>query len=263
MSTGKIDFELAAHDSSIGIITLNNVSKLNAMTWDMWVQFGDLWESLNKNSSIRCIVVKGAGTRAFCPGNDIGEFETYRSNAIQARKLSENMNRGRTAMLECPHPVIAQIRGACVGGGLEIAAMCDMRICSDDSRFGAPLNRIGLTMAYEEMQPIRSITDRATMFEFLVEGRIVDAEEAKRRGLVNRITTPDDLETETFLTADRIASGPPLVNRWHKKFLQRLEDRSPLKPSDYEEHYEAFETEDYKIGYTTFLSKQKPVFVGR
>ena len=132
MTVGRID---VARRDDIVTITLNNPAKLNAMTWDMWVAFGDAWESLNQDESVRCIIVRGAGERGFCPGNDIGEFETYRSNAEQARKLSENMNRGRTAMLDCPHPIIAQIRGACVGGGLEIAAMCDMRICSDNSRF--------------------------------------------------------------------------------------------------------------------------------
>ena len=173
------------------------------------------------------------------------------------------MNRGRNAMLACPHPIVAQIRGACVGGGLEIAAMCDMRICSENSRFGAPLNRLGLTMAYEEMLPIWRITDRATMFEFLVEGRIVDAHEAKRRGLVNRITTIDGLETEVSATARRIAEGPPLVNRWHKQFFNRLLEPRPLTKEDYDEHYLSFETEDYRIGYRSFLAKEKPRFVGR
>ncbi|MEX2495565.1 MAG: enoyl-CoA hydratase-related protein, partial [Woeseia sp.] len=244
-------------------VTLNNPRKLNAMTWDMWVAFGDAWETLNQDDRVRCVIVKGAGHRGFCPGNDISEFETYRSNAAQARKLSENMNRGRNAMLSCPHPVIAQIRGACVGGGLEIAAMCDLRICSDDSRFGAPLNRLGLTMAYDEMLPIWHITDRPTMFEFLVEGRILDARDAQSRGLVNRITTVDGLASEVAATARRIADGPPLVNRWHKKFFNRLLDPRPLTKEDYDEHYLSFETEDYRIGYRSFLAKEKPNFVGK
>ncbi|MEO0398864.1 MAG: enoyl-CoA hydratase-related protein [Pseudomonadota bacterium] len=261
MSTGRIDVE--RDDDQIVTITLNNPTKLNAMTWDMWVQMGDAWEALNKDDSVRCIVVKGGGDRGFCPGNDIGEFEKYRSNAEDARRLSENMNRGRNAMLACLHPIVGQIKGACVGGGLEIAMMCDLRICSDDSRFGAPLNRLGLTMAYEEMLPIWRTTDRRTLFEFLVEGRIVGAEEAKERGLVTRITSRDGLEPEVNAAAARIAAGPPLVNRWHKKFFNRLEDPRPLTEEDHDEHYLAFETEDYKIGYRSFLSKTKPKFVGK
>ncbi|MEM6415341.1 MAG: enoyl-CoA hydratase-related protein [Pseudomonadota bacterium] len=261
MAIGRIDIDRS--DDGVVTLTLNNPSKLNAMTWDMWVQKGDAWEALNKDDSVRCIIVKGAGDRGFCPGNDIGEFEKYRSNASDARKLSENMNRGRNAMLACPHPIIGQIKGPCVGGGLEIAMMCDLRICSDDSRFGAPLNRIGLTMAYEEMLPIWGVTDRRTLFEFLVEGRIVGATEAKERGLVNRITSRDGLEPEVDAASERIAAGPPLVNRWHKQFLKRLEDPRPLTQEDHDVHYLAFETEDYKIGYQSFLSKTTPKFVGK
>lgn len=261
MTAGRIDLE--RDQNGLVSVTLNNPAKLNAMTWDMWVSFGDIWEQLNGDDSVRCIVLKGAGDRGFCPGNDISEFEKYRSNAQEARKLSENMNRGRNAMLACPHPIIGQIKGACVGGGLEIAAMCDMRICASDSRFGAPLNRIGLSMAYEEMLPIWRITDRPTMFEFLVEGRIIGAKEAKERGLVNRITSRDGLEVEVSAAAQRIVNGPPLVNRWHKKFFNRLEDPRPLTEADHDEHYLAFETKDYKIGYRSFLSKTKPNFVGK
>ncbi|MEM6650239.1 MAG: enoyl-CoA hydratase/isomerase family protein, partial [Pseudomonadota bacterium] len=237
MTSGKID---VTRDGDIVTMTLNNPTKLNAMTWDMWVQKGDAWLELNKDDSVRCIIVTGGGDRGFCPGNDIGEFEKYRSNAEDARKLSDNMYRGREAMLACPHPVIGKVRGACVGGGLEIAAMCDMRICSDNSRFGAPLNRIGLSMAYEEMLPIWRITDESTLFEFLVEGRIIDAEEAKSRRIVNRIVSQDQLDDEVDELAQKIANGPPLVNRWHKKFFKRLHDPRPLTKEDYDEHYLAF-----------------------
>ncbi|MEM8985115.1 MAG: enoyl-CoA hydratase-related protein [Pseudomonadota bacterium] len=260
MGAGRID---VTQDAGVVYVVLNNPDKLNAMTWDMWVAFGDLWERLNVDDTVRCVVVKGAGERGFCPGNDIGEFETYRSNAADARKLSENMSRGRVAMIACPHPIIAQIKGACVGGGLEIAAMCDMRICTDDSRFGAPLNRIGLTMAYEELEPLWRLTDQATLFEFLVEGRIIGAAEAKEKRLVNRIVSREALEDEVAATVARIVAGPPLVNRWHKKFFNRLLDPRALAKEDYDEHYLAFETEDYKIGYKAFLEKKTPKFVGR
>ncbi|MEM9705833.1 MAG: enoyl-CoA hydratase-related protein [Pseudomonadota bacterium] len=252
-------------DRSEGIVTvtLNNPSKLNAMTRAMWIQFAEVWEELNEDQETRCIVVTGAGDRGFCPGNDIGEFEAFRSNAEKARALSEIMNRGREAMLSCPFPVVGKIRGACVGGGLEIAAMCDMRICSDNSRFGAPLNRLGLTMAYEEMLPIWRIADRPTMFEFLVEGRIIDALDAKTRGLVNRVVSAENLDEEVSATAQAIGDGPPLVHRWHKRFFNRLERDIPLTDADHDEHYLAFETQDYQTGYKSFLAKTKPVFRGR
>ncbi|MEM9014508.1 MAG: enoyl-CoA hydratase-related protein [Pseudomonadota bacterium] len=257
---GTVDHNV---EDGVATITLNNPDKLNAMTRSMWVSFAETWLQLNALEDIRCVVLTGAGSRGFCPGNDISEFEDYRSDASKARALSEIMNAGRSAMLASPHPVIAKIRGACVGGGLEIAAMCDMRICSQNSRFGAPLNRLGLTMAYEEMLPIWRIADRATMFEFLVEGRIIDADDALRRGLVNRIVDTDRLDEDVAATVRAICDGPPLVHRWHKKFFNRLERDIPLTEDDHDEHYLSFETEDYKIGYRSFLAKEKPKFVGR
>lgn len=250
-------------EQDIVTITLSNPGKLNAMSRDMWLEFGDHWKNLNQDESVRCIVVTGDGERGFCPGNDISEFETYRANAEKARELSDVMAIGRQAMLSCPHPIIAKVRGACVGGGLEIAAMCDMRICSENSRFGAPLNRLGLTMAYEEMQPIWRLTDRATLFEFLVVGRIIDAEDAKSRGLVNQIVPVDQLDDEVASVAQKIADGPPLVNRWHKKFFERMTLEAQLSQEDYDEHYLSFETEDYQTGFRSFLNKTKPQFKGQ
>lgn len=257
---GEIRLE---RNDSVATVTLSNAGKLNAMSRDMWLEFGELWQQLNTDDSVRCVVVTGAGKRGFCPGNDISEFETYRADAAKARELSSVMNVGREAMLACPHPVIARIRGACVGGGLEIAAMCDLRICTTDSRFGAPLNRLGLTMAYEEMLPIWRLTNRSTMFEFLVEGRIVDAATAETRGLVNRVVDPEDLDATVANTVTSIVDGPPLVNRWHKQFLRRISFEPALTQADYDEHYLSFETEDYRSGYRAFLAKEKPEFVGR
>ena len=243
-------------------LKLNQPAKLNAMTKSMWIEFAEAWETLNRDDTVRCVLLYGAG-RGFCPGNDIGEFESERSNAVKARALSEIMNRGRKAMLACPHPVVARIQGPCVGGGLEIAAMADIRIASSDATFGAPLNKIGLSMAYEEMLPIWKLCGRAQMYEFLVEGRIIDAQTAFVRGVGNRVVEADQLEKETEATIEAIIAGPPLVHRWHKRFLDRLERPEPLTEADHDEHYQAFETEDYERGYKAFLNKTKAEFVGR
>lgn len=250
-------------DDSVVRVTLNNPAKLNAMTKAMWRSFASVWREIGADMSVRCVVLQGAGERGFCPGNDIGEFATERSNARQARALSAVMNEGRTAMLACPHPIVARIHGACVGGGLEIAAMADMRIAARSARLGAPLNRLGLTMAYEEMIPIWKLTDRPTMFEMLVEGRIFDAAEAQQRGLVNRVVDDAALDREVAETVARIVAGPPLVNRWHKRFFARLEEPRLLTTADYDEHYLAFATHDYQVGYRSFLAKTQPVFEGR
>lgn len=256
---GRVDLTV---EDGLATLTLNQPNKLNAMTKAMWIEFADAWEKLQADDTIRCVLLHGAG-RGFCPGNDIGEFETERSNAPKARALSAIMNRGREAMLACPHPVVARIQGPCVGGGLEIAAMADIRIASSDATFGAPLNKIGLSMAYEEMLPIWKLCGRAQMYEFLVEGRLIDAQTAFIRGLVNRVVDADRLIEETQETIDAIIAGPPLVHRWHKQFLDRLERPEPLTAADHDDHYLAFETEDYERGYKAFLNKTKPEFVGR
>jgi enoyl-CoA hydratase/carnithine racemase len=258
--TGTIEVERAG---TVATVILSQPAKLNAMTKAMWLRFAEVWRELGADNNLRCIILRGAGERAFCPGNDIGEFETERSDALKARALSEIMNAGRTAMQACPHPIVARIRGACVGGGLEIAAMADLRIADRQARFGAPLNRLGLTMAFEEMLPIWKLTTRSTMFEMLVEGRLFDAEEAKARGLVGRVVDEDALDSEVDATVQRIAAGPPLVHRWHKRFFDRLEDPAPLTAADHDLHYLAFETEDYAAGWRAFLAKTDPVFKGR
>lgn len=257
--TGTVTLSVARR---VARVTLDQPAKLNAMTKAMWVRFAEIWEELATRDDVRCVLLTGAG-RGFCPGNDIAEFETERSDPDKARALSAIMNRGRNAMLACPHPVVARIQGPCVGGGLEIAAMADMRIASQEATFGAPLNRIGLSMAYEEMIPIWKLCGRAQMYEFLVEGRIIDAETARLRGLVNRVVPAAELDAETDETVNAIVEGPPLVHRWHKKFLARLDDPRPLTQADHDEHYLAFATEDYRRGYKAFLAKQKPEFTGR
>ncbi|MEM6654062.1 MAG: enoyl-CoA hydratase-related protein, partial [Pseudomonadota bacterium] len=121
----------------------------------------------------------------------------------------------------------------------------------------------GLSMAYEEMLPIWKLCGRAQMYEFLVEGRLIDAQTAFIRGLVNRVVAPGDLVNETQATIQAVMAGPPLVHRWHKQFLERLDRPEPLTDADHDDHYLAFETEDYERGYKAFLNKTKPEFVGR
>jgi enoyl-CoA hydratase len=249
-------------EGGLARLTLSQPHKLNAMTKVMWVELAAAFAALNLDDTVRCILISGDG-RGFCPGNDIGEFESERSTPALARALSEIMNRGREAMLACPHPVVARIQGPCVGGGLEIACYADLRIASEAATFGAPLNRLGLSMAYEEMEPIWRLVGKAAMFEFLVEGRILNAQEALRLGLVNRVTPAANLDAQVEETLAAILDGPPLVNRWHKKFLRRLDDPRPLTEADHDEHYLAFATQDYATGYRAFLAKTKPEFVGR
>jgi len=250
-------------DETIATVVLNRAEKLNALTRPMWLEFGDTIAQLSADDALRCIVLRGAGEKAFSPGNDISEFETLRSNAAQARAYGKVMHATLQALAECRHPLVAQIHGICVGGGLEIAALADLRICGQSSRFGAPIKNLGLVMAYAEMAPLVRLVGRAIALEILLEGRIFDAQEAKDKGLVTRVVPDGEVAAEARATAQRIADGAPLAARWHKAFARRLAEPEPLTDDERDECYDCFDTEDFQIGYRAFLAKCKPQFVGR
>jgi enoyl-CoA hydratase len=257
------DTILVERDGGIATVVLNRPEKLNALTRPMWKLLGETFSRLSADDSVRCIVLRGAGTRAFAPGNDISEFATERSNVEQARAYGEDMRRTIEAIDGCRHPVVAQIHGICVGGGLEIAGLCDIRICGESSRFGVPINKLGLVMAYAEIGSLISLAGEANALEILLEGRVFDAKEAKDKGLVTRVVPDDQVEKEARETAQRIADGAPLVARWHKKFARRLRDARPLTAAEYDEGFQCFGTEDFQIGYQAFLAKEKPGFKGK
>ena len=244
-------------------VILNRPEKLNALTRPMWKRLGEVFDELSASESVRCIVIRGAGTKAFAPGNDISEFATERSNVEQAREYGNDMRRTIEAISNCRHPVVAEIHGICVGGGLEIAGLADIRICGESSRFGVPINRLGLVMAYAEIGSLISLAGEANALEILLEGRVFDAQEAKDKGLVTRVVPDAQVEHEAKETAQRIADGAPLVARWHKKFARRLRDSRPLTAQEYDEGFACFGTEDFQIGYKAFLAKQKPEFRGK
>src|SRR5690606_7309907 len=155
------------------------------------------------------------------------------------------------------------IQGACVGGGLEIATICDLRICAESSKFGVPVKKLGLVLSYGELDALIALTGTAVAMEILLEGRIFGAQEALEIRLVNRIVRDDDLIEEGLASAERIAAGAPLVARWHKKFSRRLADKTPLSDEDLSEAYECFDTQDFNIGYRAFMTKTDPTFIGR
>ena len=254
---------LLERDGLIVTVVLNRPEKLNALTKSMWKQLGEIFVSLSSDENVRCIVIRGAGDRAFSPGNDISEFETERSDFKKAREYGAIMRRALEAIEACRHPIVAMIRGVCVGGGLEIAAQCDIRICGASSRFGIPVNRLGLVMSLPELKGLVGLVGRAMALEILLEGRVFGADEAKEKGLVTRVVADNQLEKEVASTANRIVEGAPLVARWHKKFINRLANPSPISEEEIDEGYRCFDSEDFKEGYRAFLIKTKPDIKGQ
>ncbi|MDA0996713.1 MAG: enoyl-CoA hydratase-related protein [Proteobacteria bacterium] len=258
------DHILVGRDGSgIVTVTLNRPEELNALTKSMWGRLGQVFRELSIDDSVRCIVITGAGEKSFSPGNDISEFETDRSNSTLAAEYGALMQESIHALETCPHPLVAMIKGICVGGGLEIAGLCDLRICGASSRFGAPIAKLGLVMGYAEIGALRALVGPTRALEILLEGRIMDADEAFRLGIVSRVVADGEVEADAMATAGRIAAGAPLVHRWHKKFLRRLAQATPLTTDEIKEGYACYDTEDFRIGYRAFLDKTTPVFDGR
>ena len=254
---------LVERDGPIATVLLNRPEKLNALTKGMWEALGTTIDTLSADEALRCIVVRGAGEKAFSPGNDIGEFATQRSNKAQAIEYGRIMHATAWSLASCRHPLVAQIHGICVGGGLEIAALCDLRICGESSRFGAPIKNLGLVMAHAEMAPLVRLAGTDVALEILLEGRIFGAAEAKEKRLVTRVVPDAEVAAESLATAQRIADGAPLTARWHKKFARRLADPRPITAAEHDECFDCFDTEDFRRGYAAFLAKRKPEFVGR
>ncbi|HEX8010148.1 MAG TPA: enoyl-CoA hydratase-related protein [Casimicrobiaceae bacterium] len=252
-----------SRDGAIATVVLNRPEKLNALTKPMWQTLGETIGALSADDDLRCIILRGAGEKAFSPGNDIAEFAVERANKTQAIAYGQVMHSTLEALQTCRHPLIAQIHGVCVGGGLELAALADLRICGESSRFGAPIKNLGLTMAYAEMGPLVRLVGPAVALEILLEGRIFGAAEAKEKGLVTRVVPDAEVAAEARAAAERIAEGAPLVARWHKKFARRLSDPRPLTAAEIDECFECFDSEDFRAGYAAFLDKRKPEFLGR
>ncbi|MBI1942934.1 MAG: enoyl-CoA hydratase/isomerase family protein [Betaproteobacteria bacterium] len=257
------DSVLVAREDAIATVTLNRPERLNALDKAMWMRLGAVMRELDTDHGLRCIVVRGAGGKAFAAGADIAEFHCERANAQQARKYGADIGSSMRALAECRHPTVALIQGACVGGGLLLASQCDLRICNESARFGVPVKNLGLTEAYDELQAMLRVLGRAASLEILLEGRIWAAREAYEKGLVSRVVPDAAVVEEAYAAARRIAEGAPLVARWHKRFVHRLADPRPLSAAEIDESYACFDTEDFRTGVAAFLAKRKPDFAGR
>ncbi|MGF1611280.1 MAG: enoyl-CoA hydratase/isomerase family protein [Kiloniellales bacterium] len=262
-STARSDLILLERSDAIARVTLNRPERLNAFNLAMWERLGVVMAEVNKDDSLRCVLLSGAGGKAFGAGADIAEFSTVRSNAVQAQAYGQVVDRALEGIEHSPHAVVVAIQGPCMGGGLELALLADLRICGEGAKFGIPIKRIGHCLPYSGLHALVELTGRATALEILLEGRVFGAAEALAKGLVTRVVADDQVMAEAEATAGRIASGAPLAMRWHKRFVQRVLDPRPLSEAELAEPFKACDSEDYKEGIRAFLAKEIPLFRGR
>lgn len=254
---------LLQRDGALATVLLNRPDRMNALNLAMWRGLDDAFQRLAGDSGVRCVVLRGAGAQAFAPGADISEFDSDRATPDQAKAYDAVMRAALARVRGCPHPTVAVIQGPCVGGGLELAAMCDLRLSGESGKFGVPVSRISVVMAPPEIAAIQRLVGPARMLEILLEARIIDAREAERWGLVNRVVADDALEAEVAATVKRITAGAPLVNGWHKRFVRGIAEGGDTTPEELDEAYAFLLTADYREGLAAFKDKRRPNFEGR
>ncbi|MDK9702003.1 MAG: enoyl-CoA hydratase-related protein [Sulfuritalea sp.] len=253
---------LCQRDDGIATVTLFNPDKLNALNAAMWRLLRATMDELSADGSLRCIIVRGEGA-VFAAGGDLEEFRTARANVDLALAYHEAVGEALAAIESCPHPTVAAILGPCVGGGLEIACACDLRIAGETARFGAPIMKLGFSMYPGELAGLLRLAGPAVAKEILLEGRLLSAAEAYAKGLLTRVVADDEVEREAQATAARIAAGAPLVARWHKQWIARLMADRPLSIEEKRASFAFLGTEDYAEGLAAFLAKRPPRFKGR
>jgi enoyl-CoA hydratase len=259
--TTTIEPVSVVRDGAIATVTLSTPGKLNALSVRHWNTLRDVMRRMALEADLRAIVLRGAEGN-FAAGADISEFQTVRSNVADGTHYHEDTVKGALmAIVECPVPTVALIEGACVGGGLEIACSCDLRIAGESARFGVPINRLGFPLAHSEMTGLLGLVGKAVTLEILLEGRVFRAREAYEKGLLTRLVSDADVEKEAFATAQRIAAGGPNAARATKRWVRRLSVApEPLNDAEVREHFSFFDSDEYREGVRSFLAKTKPDF---
>ena len=246
----------------IATLTLANPDKLNAMNAAMWEELRQAVHQIAGDAEIRCVILRGAG-EVFAAGGDIEELREARATVDSALAYHEAVGQVLQAIQQLPQPTLAAIQGPCAGAGLEIACACDLRIAGESARFGAPVMKLGFSMYPGELAGLLALAGPALTREILLEGRLLTAADALAKGLLTRVVADADVHTEAMATARRIAAGAPLVARWHKQWIARLQHPAPLDEIEKRASFAFVESADYAEGLAAFLETRPPRFTGR
>lgn len=259
LGTGELLFEF---EGAVAWLTFNRPHARNAMTWAMYDGLLTACERVDAEGAIRVLVLRGAGDQAFVAGTDISQFQAF-ATADDALTYERNVNRFVSRLEAVRKPTIAMIRGYCVGGGAALATACDLRIASQDAKFGAPIARtLGNTLSAQNLARFIALLGPARTKEILFTARFIEADEGRAIGLFNQVVTADQLETRTRELAALIASHAPLTLRAIKETVRRvLAPESVDEPTDL--YLLCYLSEDFKEGVSAFLEKRAPQWKGK
>jgi enoyl-CoA hydratase/carnithine racemase len=259
---GKI---LQSSADGVGVVTFNNPEKRNAMSLDMWEGLGHALIELRDNPDIRVVVLTGAGDKAFVSGADISQFEKTRHNAEASEEYSKRSAAQRALLADYPKPIIASIRGFCLGGGMQVAMAADIRIASDNSQFGIPAAKLGIAYGYDGLKNLVSLVGPSWARLLMYTGMRIDAAEAVRIGLVDRVVTDTELWNATLEIARTISGNAPLAIKAAKiTIAQVLKDPGERDMGAIKQiGTDCMDSEDFREGRRAFMEKRKPQFRGR
>jgi len=257
-----VDGVAVAHAGPVTTVTLSRPDALNAITLAGWRRIAAVFDDLTKRPELRCVLVQGAGDRAFAAGADISEFRTHRTTAAGAQRYNASIERALESIIELQRPVIAVVRGLAVGGGCELAASCDLRIASDQARFGIPIGRLGVTLGYVESRVLTQLIGPARLKDLLFTGRLVDAREALAIGLADRVVAEAQLQSAVEDVLEAILCSAPTTLR-AAKVVTNMCGR-PLTAADSDLlaalTVAAYEGPELQEGISAFLEKRRPSF---
>ena len=250
-------------DGAIGWVVFNNPERRNAVSVDMWEAVPAVLDGFAKDPDVRVVVLAGAGDKAFISGADISQFEKQRSNKEQVQRYEDISEAALAKLAGFEKPVIAMIRGYCLGAGINVANSCDLRIAAEDARFGIPAGKMGLGYRATSMQKLVDIVGPAFALEVMLTARQFAAAEALHMGLVHRVVPVTELESLTKKYCEDIAANAPLTLRSAKRTIREVSKQAYDVELCKSWVRECFESEDYAEGRRAFMEKRKPQFRGR
>lgn len=251
-----------AQEGPIGWLTFNQPERLNAVRRDMWDALPAAVAGLTSAPGVRAIVVRGAGEKAFISGADIAEFEAQRHDAASNRGFTEAVTAATASLVEARVPVIAMIKGFCIGGGMVIASACDIRICAEGSRFGVPAGKLGLGYELDNFARLQGLVGRGIAMEMLATARHFTAEEARDAGFINRVVALDALEATVRDMVGLISQTAPLSIA-AAKLASRAAGNPELRGEAQRAIDTAFDSADFREGRAAFHARRAPQFTGK